>query len=259
MLLSFLWQAKASYPDRLREKLITAYLDSAKRYADIDRVEFCRHLDDFVLFRLLQVLGAYGYRGNFEGKSHFVQSIPYALENVKGLEPRIESRYGYLCQLLREVAAIPRYRRVEPADKLTVKVASFGYNRHGIPRDISGNGGGFVFDCRALHNPGRYDEYKKLSGRDSEVIDFLETKSDIKDFVDEACKMVDRSVAVYRERGFTDLMVSFGCTGGRHRSVYCADCLARYIHKAYPDVRVELTHFERGIRETFNPRTEQNR
>ena len=109
------------------------------------------------------------------------------------------------------------------------------------------------------HNPGRYDEYKKLSGRDSEVIDFLETKSDIKDFVDEACKMVDRSVAVYRERGFTDLMVSFGCTGGRHRSVYCADCLARYIHKAYPDVRVELTHFERGIRETFNPRTEQNR
>ncbi len=251
---SFLWQAKASYPDRLREELITAYLDSAKRYADIDRAEFRRHLDDFVLFRLLQVLGAYGYRGNFERKSHFVQSIPYALENIKGLVPRIESRYGYLCQLLLDVADTPRYRKVEPADRLTVKVASFGYKRHGIPSDISGNGGGFVFDCRALHNPGRYDEYKNLSGRDSEVIEFLETKSDIIAFVDEACRMVDRSVSVYRERGFTDLMVSFGCTGGQHRSVYCADRLARYIRKAYPDVRVELTHFERGIKETFNPR-----
>lgn len=249
-----MWQAKASYPSRLREELIAAYLDSAKRYADIDRAEFRRHLDDFVLFRLLQVLGAYGYRGNFEGKTHFVQSIPYALENVKGLAPRIESRYGYLCQLLQEVAATPRYRKVEPADMLTVKVASFGYKRHGIPRDITGNGGGFVFDCRALHNPGRYDEYKNLSGRDSEVIEFLETKSDIADFVDEACRMVGRSVAVYRERGFTDLMVSFGCTGGQHRSVYCADRLARYIRKTYPDVRVELTHFERGIKETFNPR-----
>lgn len=144
---------------------------------------------------------------------------------------------------------LKQFQPVTPSDRLTTKVASFGYNRHGIPTDTSGNGGGFVFDCRGLHNPGRYDEYKHLTGLDKEVIDFLENDGSILKFLDEAYAMVDNSVETYIDRGFTSLMVSFGCTGGQHRSVYSAEHMATHLHSKFPEAVIELTHYELGKRE----------
>ncbi len=251
---SFLWQAKASYPEALRDRLISAYVKSASRYVDIDESRFREELRYFILFRTLQVLGAYGFRGYVEHKSHFLLSIPNAIDNLRRLLVTPFEEYPYLNSLLSCIVAMPDYSVRRESDILTVRVASFGYKRHGIPRDMSGNGGGFVFDCRGLHNPGRYAEYKYFTGRDREVIDFLEKDGGIIGFLDHAYAMVDSSVATYLERGFTDLSVSFGCTGGQHRSVYSADHMTAHLVEKFPSIRVELTHFEQDIKETFDPR-----
>ena len=129
--------------------------------------------------------------------------------------------------------------------ELVVKVFSFSYKK-GIPADESGNGGGYVFDCRAVHNPGRYEEYKQLTGRDQPVIDFLEKDGEILTFLDSVWALVDFHVARYMERGFTSLMVSFGCTGGQHRSVYSAQHLAEHLHRKY-GIEVRICHREQGI------------
>lgn len=245
---SFLWQAKANIPADVRSGLIDSYLDSAKRHANIDTELFKSRLRHFVLFRLLQVLGAYGFRGRFERKLHFLESIPAALEKVDELITTPFDEYPTLMGLLRELVSIERKKhRDEP--KLTVTVTSFSYKR-GIPEDASGNGGGFVFDCRALHNPGRYDEFKKLTGRDHPVIDFLEKRGEVQPFLQDCQDLVDMSVKTYLRRGFTSLMVNFGCTGGQHRSVYCADHLARHLAESF-DVDVHLVHREQSIDETI--------
>lgn len=250
---SFLWQAKASYPESLRDRLISAYIKSASRYAAIDEARFREELRYFVLFRTLQVLGAYGFRGYVERKPHFLLSIPAAIDNLRRLlfTPFVE--FPYLDSLLSRLVELPAFAVRQKSEILTVRVASFGYKRHGIPVDNSGNGGGFVFDCRGLHNPGRYAEYKSLTGRDAEVIEFLEKDGGIVDFLDHAYAMVDNSVDTYIARGFTDLSVSFGCTGGQHRSVYSAEHMASHLVKKYPEIRVELTHFEQGIYQLFEP------
>ena len=251
-LVSFLWQAKANFPQWLREKMIEVYLKSASRFSEIDRDKFHRSLPYFILFRTLQVLGAYGFRGYVERKPHFLQSIPMAIKNLTELLDTSDfAELPYLTGLLKEMISLDKFKPAEKADKLTVKVASFGYNRHGIPSDTSGNGGGFVFDCRALHNPGRYDKYKQLTGLDTEVIEFLENEGSITKFLDEAYSMVDNSVSTYIERGFNSLMVSFGCTGGQHRSVYSAEHMARHLHDRFPGITVELTHFELGKKLTL--------
>ena len=245
---SFLWQARAAYPSSLREHLVNVYLDAIQKYRKTDRDTFLRRLDHFVLFRTLQVLGAYGFRGYFEHKAHFIQSIPAAMVNLRGLLEKPMPEYPYLEELLHKLVNLPQFAPAEQQNgNLTVKICSFSY-RKGIPQDNSGNGGGFVFDCRFMHNPGLYDEYKKLYGIDKPVIDFLEEQGEIQIFLDNVYSIVKPAGAKYVKRGFTSLMVSFGCTGGRHRSVYSAQHLAEYLKSVFADeICVELTHRELGI------------
>ena len=244
-LVSFLWQARACFTPAMRDELIGEYLRSACRYRSFDEAAFVRRLRYFVLFRTLQVLGAYGYRGYFEHKAHFVQSIPMAIANLRSLLDEDFADLPYLTALLREMTELPLVIPYKEDTELTVRVTSFSYRR-GIPDDASGNGGGFVFDCRAIHNPGRYDEYKQLTGRDEPVIAFLDGEEAMQQFLGHVYGIVDYSVEKYLARGFKNLMVSFGCTGGQHRSVYGAEHLAAHLVEKY-GVHVILTHREQGI------------
>ena len=242
---SFLWQARAQYPPALREELLDAYLQSLARFMPVDEADFRRRLRHFVLFRTLQVLGAYGFRGYFERKPHFLQSIPPALDNLRSLLDEDFPEYPYLADVLRQMAGLEQFRPTPPRHSLLVTVCSFSYKK-GIPVDGSGNGGGFVFDCRALHNPGRYEQYARLTGLDQPVIDFLEADGGILRFLEHAWALVDASVERYQARGFTHLMVCFGCTGGQHRSVYAAQKTAEHLQRQY-GVEVRLIHREQGI------------
>ena len=245
---SFIWHARAGYSQELKMKMLDAYLDALSAYVSIGREEFIDTLRLFVLFRTMQVLGAYGFRGLVEQKAAFVVNIPEALASLDSqLEMPFES-YPYLDSVLRRLAALPRFARSQQDGKLEVKVYSFSFKK-GIPQDLSGNGGGYVFDCRSIHNPGRYEPYKKLTGRDKPVIDFLEDDGEIIGFLEHVYGVVDPHVETFSSRGFTSLMVSFGCTGGQHRSVYCAEHLAHHLADKYPHVRVRLIHREQKIEE----------
>jgi len=252
-LASFLWQASARYPKDLREQLIDVYLQSLRRYTEVDEQEFRRRLRLFVLFRLLQVLGAYGFRGYFERKKHFIDSIPPALDNLRQLLAEGACPYPHLAQVLSDM--VSRKPKAETVDskseekKLVVRIFSFSYKK-GIPEDESGNGGGYVFDCRSTHNPGRYEPYKQLTGLDEPVIRFLEDDGEILTFLDSVYRLADAHVERYLQRGFTDLMFSFGCTGGQHRSVYSAQHLAEHLHQKY-GITVRLCHREQGIQQTL--------
>lgn len=246
---SFLWQAKANYPDSLRKELIGEYIDSLRKYQYIDEQYFMEQLRHFVLFRTLQVLGAYGFRGYFEKKPHFIQSVPFAIANLRALLDRPYTEYPYLNQLLERLVNLKQFADDLQRKALTVKVMSFAYKK-GIPNDTSGNGGGFVFDCRGVNNPGKYERYKPFTGLDPQVIKFLEDDGEIGVFLDNCYRLVDASVARYKERGFTNLIVCFGCTGGQHRSVYCAQHMAEHIHKNF-NVKVELVHREQNIEQNF--------
>ena len=262
---SFLWQASARYPDALREELVEAYLAALRRYADVDETHFRRRLKLFVLFRILQVLGTYGFRGYFERKRHFLDSIAPAIQNLRKVLADGGCPYPYLHDVLARLAELPRFAVQESAEArndgepsrsaydgrgpLVVRVFSFSY-RKGIPADESGNGGGYVFDCRGTHNPGRYEPYKLLTGRDEPVIRFLEEDGEILNFMEHVYALADAHVARYLQRGFTDLMFAFGCTGGRHRSVYAAQHLAEHLHAKF-GVEVRLCHREQQIAETL--------
>ena len=246
-LVSFLWQARARFTPEMRQELIAEYIYSASRYRSFDEKAFHQRLQYFVLFRTLQVLGAYGYRGYFEHKSHFVQSIPMAIDNLRALLDENDfADLPYLTSMLREMTALPLLAPYQEDTELTVRITSFSY-RKGLPEDPSGNGGGFVFDCRAIHNPGRYDEYKQLTGMDEPVITFLDKEEAMQDFLTHVYSIVDYSVEKYLSRGFKNLMVSFGCTGGQHRSVYSAEHLATHLREKY-GVRILLEHREQQIK-----------
>jgi len=247
---SFTGQAKANFPTGVKDELIRAYLDALKPYRDISEELFCEKLWLFSFFRTLQVLGAYGFRGYIEQKSHFVQSIPFAIKQLRALLPTI-TQTPYLAAVLNEVAKLNRFAPMPNTGGLIVTVTSFSYHK-GIPNDPSGNGGGFVFDCRALPNPGRYDEYKQLTGCDRPVIDFFAQHREIYDFINETKPMVNRAVGVYMKRGFNSLMVSFGCTGGQHRSVFAAGQMAAHISQTF-GVKVVLNHREQKIEQIFSP------
>lgn len=227
---SFLWQAKANYPDSLRQELLDEYLDALRPYHTIDKEQFLTTLRHFVLFRTLQVLGAYGFRGYFEKKAHFIQSVPYAIENLRQLLETDFPEYPYLCLMLRKLTELPQFASIRNRRKLTVRVMSFSYKK-GIPEDPSGNGGGYVFDCRAVHNPGKYEQYKQLTGRDKPVIDFLEQDGEILQFLEHVDALADAHVQRFLERGFTNLSICFGCTGGQHRSVYSAEHVAHHLNE----------------------------
>ncbi len=259
---SFLWQARAGYPETLRRSLLETYLSALRLYVEITDDVFYANLQQYVFFRLLQVLGAYGFRGLYERKAAFLSPIAQALQMVGS----VGKEYTYIHQLLKEVMKNPNFNsalNLDSANVLTVRITSFSFKK-GIPEDYSGNGGGFVFDCRAPHNPGRYPEYKRLTGLDQPVIDFLEGRDDnpehrpigteltMPQYLEYVYGLVDPAVDTYRTRGFTSLMINFGCTGGQHRSVYGAQHLAEHLHALYPDVHIILTHREQGIVKEFN-------
>ena len=246
---SFLWQAKAQYSAELREELIQVYLDALQEFMPIDEAEFRVQLKHFVLFRTLQVLGAYGFRGYFEKKPHFLQSIPFAIENLRSMLKTEDAEYPYLLEILKEMTQLEQFREVDVRKPLVVKVYSFSYKK-GIPQDNSGNGGGFVFDCRAVNNPGKYERYQSLTGLDESVKKFLEDDGEILAYLDHSIALIDASVKRYKDRGFTNLMISFGCTGGRHRSVYSAQKVAEHINKKF-GVEVQLVHREQNIETLF--------
>lgn len=246
---SFLWQAKANFPDELRNELLDVYLNALSKYQPyINTLNFKKQLRYFILFRILQVLGAYGFRGYMEKKSHFLESIPFALNNLKELLQDDFPEIPYLQRLLVELSSLKgagrgRNQATQQQDSnLTITIYSFSYKK-GIPEDVSGNGGGYVFDCRAIHNPGKYEEYKQLTGLDQPVIDFLEKDGEILIFLAEIYKLAEKHIERYIERGFTNLMFSFGCTGGQHRSVYSAQHLYEYISNKY-NVKVKVIHRE---------------
>ena len=249
---SFLWQAKANYPDSLRQELLDEYLDALRPYHAIDKEQFLTTLRHFVLFRTLQVLGAYGFRGYFEKKAHFIQSVPYAIENLRQLLETDFPEYPYLCLMLRKLTELPQFASIRNRRKLTVRVMSFSYKK-GIPEDPSGNGGGYVFDCRAVHNPGKYEQYKQLTGRDKPVIDFLEQDGEILQFLEHVDALADAHVQRFLERGFTNLSICFGCTGGQHRSVYSAEHVAHHLNEKF-GVRIRLIHREQHIDQILEPR-----
>lgn len=253
-LVSFLWQAKANFPAALRLELIGEYEDERRLIATArgNGVQpFTQEqIGVFVLFRTLQVLGAYGFRGYFERKPHFLQSIPYALRNASELlelHPALRVAYPEISRVLQALADAAttddRREHAEQASEMTVTVYSFSFKK-GIPEDKSGNGGGYVFDCRSTHNPGRYDAYKHLTGRDKEVVDYLEHDGEILTFLESVYRLIDHHVERFVSRGFSHLQVAFGCTGGQHRSVYCADATARHLRESFPGIHVELIHRE---------------
>ncbi len=244
-LASLLYDGKADIPDTIRKQLFQFYMSELKKYMKVDEEQFSAYFKGFVLIRIMQAMGAYGFRGFYEKKEHFLKSIPFALRNLElllndiNLPVKLPELFNVLNQLthsevLKEIG--------QEKSNLTVRVTSFSY-KNGLPSDPSGNGGGHVFDCRAINNPGRYKEYKELTGRDLAVQEFLEQKSEIGLFLNAVKVLVDQSVRNYLERDFTNLSVSFGCTGGQHRSVYSAEKIAEHLQNNFP-VNVVLEHRE---------------
>ena len=225
---SFVWQARSRYPENLRKEMVQTYLTALKGYMQVDEEHFHERLRLFVLFRTLQVLGAYGFRGYFEKKPHFLASVPYALSNLRKLLQKPSSDYPYLNGILTKLTTMSQFNEIAEDKRLEVQIYSFAYKK-GIPVDKSGNGGGYVFDCRGINNPGKYEHYRQFTGLDPEVIKFLEDDGGITKFLENAYGMVDNHVKVFIERKFTHLQVCFGCTGGQHRSVYCAEHLAQHL------------------------------
>ncbi len=242
---SLLYDGKADLPPELRQQLLDHYLDSLASYIDLDRAAFMHHYYAYVYVRILQALGAYGFRGFYERRAHFLQSVPYALKNLRWLALHAKLPIGLpaLMDALNGIAASEKLQGLAlSAETLKVRIASFSFHRE-MPVDDSGNGGGFVFDARSLPNPGREERFKQLTGRDAAVIDYLEHQPSVHQYFANVAALVDASVANYRQRGFENLMVSFGCTGGQHRSVYLAEQLAKHLGNT-GGVEVSLRHIE---------------
>lgn len=244
---SFLWQARAGFSDEFRMAMLDFYSECYCNGNSAKKSEMLSMLDDMVLFRTLQVLGAYGFRGLVQHKSHFLLSIPGALANLNSLLSKgALDDYSELKVVTESlVKDLYMHNRSETHGKLVVEIFSFSYKK-GYPENMSGNGGGFMFDCRAMHNPGRYEEYKKLTGKDKAVIDFLESRGEGKAFLISAWSLVDPAIERYLSRGFSNLQIGFGCTGGQHRSVYCAEHTAIHVRKLFPEADVKLIHREQS-------------
>jgi len=244
---SLLFDAKANIPYDVREELLDHYIDCLNEKTRVNKKAFRRSFYDFVLMRILQALGTYGFRGGVEKKPLFLQSVPFALNNLAWLDEQglLPECIPYLTGIIQKIAAKKAGEILPPPDDgLTIRVCSFSYKK-GIPADNSGNGGGFVFDCRGLPNPGRENQFQALSGKDGEVIELLERNNNVRLFIDAAGTMVEPTISNYLERGFTSLAICFGCTGGQHRSVYCAEKLAKRLRQKFSSsVNVIVKHFE---------------
>jgi len=240
---SLLYDAKADLPPGLRQDLLDHYIQTLARFAAVTPEAFMKHYYAYVYVRIMQAMGAYGFRGFFERKTHFLQSVPYALRNLRWLldNADLPIRLPALMDAFRKIVASEKLQQLSPeAQSLGVRIFSFSFHR-GMPEDETGHGGGFIFDCRGLPNPGREERFKSLTGKDAPVIEYLNREESVHQFLASAMSLVDASVSAYQGRGFKHLMVSFGCTGGQHRSVFMAEQLARHL-RSKGGVDVDVRH-----------------
>jgi len=255
---SLLYDAKADLPPNVRQELLEHYLTQLASFIPLDRDVFMRHYYAYVYVRIMQALGAYGFRGFYERKPHFLQSVPFALKNVRWLlhNAELPIELPTLLDAFRGMLGSPTLQNLSPAaesqkspeaasnrEQLVVRIFSFSFHRGGPPHDESGNGGGFVFDGRSVPNPGREERFKALTGKDAPVIEYLNQQQSVHDFLSHATALVDAAVRNYQERGFKNLMVSFGCTGGQHRSVFFAEQMAKHLRQNN-GLQVVLRHIE---------------
>ncbi|MCL2414697.1 MAG: phosphotransferase [Bacteroidales bacterium] len=246
-LASLLYQAKADIPHNIREQLLRFYIAELRNYQDVDEILFKKQYYGLVFIRMLQTLGAYGFRGFYEKKDHFLKSIPFAVDNLEYLFERFE----FLTEtpVLRDVITKIinnqnlRHQKKLSSNNLMITINSFSFKKGSYPEDLSGNGGGFVFDCRGLPNPGRYEAYKALNGKDEPVKKYLEQHSEVADFIDNCYNVVVDSIQNYIARDFRNLQINFGCTGGQHRSVYCVEKFSKKILQNF-DMQIIVNHRE---------------
>ncbi len=246
---SLLYDAKAAIPNNIREELLNHYVSVLEKYINFDKKKFKSYYYGYVMIRIMQAMGAYGFRGFYEKKAHFLASIPYALQNMKEILEKVELpvKLPTLMSVLHKMVNSEKLLEIgKERQKLTISVNSFSYKR-GIPVDETGHGGGFVFDCRALNNPGRFEQYKNLTGKDLKVIEFLNKEKTVHDFIKNVKGIINISVENYLARNFNNLMINFGCTGGQHRSVYMAEYFANYLKNKY-NVNVVLRHREQEMK-----------
>lgn len=252
-LVSLLYQAKANLGNQLRDELLEYYLEVLSKTSTEDTADFRKYNNAFVYFRTMQVMGAYGFRGKLERKGHFLQSIPFVIRNLKELIEKhpLKIAIPELQSVFKQISKINDYdQRLTETNKLLISINSFSYKKAGIPIDTSGNGGGFIFDCRSLPNPGRYKELKDFTGLQKPVIDFLKEKKEMDNFLANCFNLSKDSITNYLERGFGNLQINFGCTGGKHRSVYSAEWMSRKLKDCFKDkISIDLRHLqiEKGI------------
>ncbi len=242
---SLLYDAKADLPPELRQQLLDHYLDRLSSFIQLDREAFLRHYYAYVYIRIMQALGAYGFRGFYERRVHFLQSVPYALKNIRWLlhNVRLPIPLPALMNAFKDMLSSEKLQGLATdADNLVVRIFSFSFHQS-LPKDETGNGGGFIFDGRSLPNPGREERFKSLTGKDAPVIDYLNQQETVHQFLASVYSLVDSSLSSYQQRGFKNLMVSFGCTGGQHRSVFLAEQLAKRL-RARNGLEVAVRHLE---------------
>jgi aminoglycoside/choline kinase family phosphotransferase len=255
-LASLLYEAKADLPESLRAELLDYYFQVVQQHTKINKTHFLKYFYGYALLRIFQAMGAYGYRGFYEKKELFLTSIPYAIKNLQLITDHkpLNVDLPELRKVITQIIYTPELKRYQADENesggLRIKIFSFSYFDR-MPEDLSGNGGGFIFDCRSLHNPGRYDQYKNLTGMDHEVKQFLNNEKPVQEFLLHIYSVIDEVVLNYIARGFTNLMVSFGCTGGQHRSVYSAEQLANHLVGKYK-IPIEVHHTKLRIDKKFN-------
>lgn len=244
-LASLLYDAKAKLSPEIREELLEFYINELRKYKEVDKTDFINRFYASVYLRIFQALGAYGYRGYFERKTHFLESIPYAITNLSYLQNhnKMPIPLPYLNNIINSMIESDKLKEISKP-KLTIDIKSFSFKK-GYPYDASGNGGGYIFDCRAINNPGRIDEYKSLNGKDREVIEFLEKQPETKEFFNNTLSLVNQNINVYLKRSFTNLSVYYGCTGGQHRSVFFAEKLFKELSERQ-DINLIISHLEQN-------------
>jgi hypothetical protein len=242
---SLLYDGKADLPPELRRQLLDHYLKTLAGFIELDREVFMQRYYAYVYVRIMQALGAYGFRGFYERKAHFLQSVPYALKNLRWLLHNVQLPVALptLMGAFQAMLGAENLRGLaSETENLTVRIFSFSFHQ-GQPLDGSGNGGGFVFDARSLPNPGREERFKPLTGKDAPVIDYLNQQKSVHQYIARAVSLVDSAVSNYQQRGFKSLMASFGCTGGQHRSVFLAEQLAKHL-RGTAGVEVVVRHLQ---------------
>ena len=252
-LASLLYDAKADIPNNVREELLATYLDAIQNLISVDKKKFLQYYYGYVLIRIMQALGAYGFRGYYEKKEHFLKSVPFAIQNLEYLLHTVDLpiKIPALTDAWSRLVRSSSLRMLTKKQlRLTIRIHSFSY-KNGIPVDDKGHGGGFVFDCRSLPNPGRYERYQALTGYDKPVIDFFKKEKKLNDFLSHVSALTASAITNYQDRNFTDLLIAFGCTGGQHRSVYCVNQLAKYVKKNFK-VDIDVYHREQDIADHFS-------